>query len=118
MTRFHSIPTLAGASLLAAAAFGAAPAHAGTYEVRACHSDGVNRAFWAYANNGLTAYAQCPGADYQGITTGLVARADGNAGGGRLGAGASAWQIFEAPPGAVLQSMSFRASGGRASGCW
>jgi hypothetical protein len=120
MTALRPVPTRAAAALLAAAAaaLGAAPAHAGTYEVRACHSDGVNRAFWPYANNGLTAYVQCPGADYQGITTGLVARADRNAGGGRLGAGASAWQIFEAPPGAALQSMTFRASGGRASGCW
>ena len=120
MTALRPVPLRAAAALLAAAAFalGATSAHAGTYEVRACHSDGVNRAFWAYATSGLTAYAQCPGADYQGITTGLVARADRNAGGGRLGAGASAWQIFEAPAGAVLQSMSFRASGGRASGCW
>ena len=120
MTALRPVPLRAAAALLAAAAsaLGATSAHAGTYEVRACHSDGVNRAFWAYATSGLTAYAQCPGADYQGITTGLVARADRNAGGGRLGAGASAWQIFEAPAGAVLQSMSFRASGGRASGCW
>ena len=120
MTALRPVPTRAAAALLAAAAaaLGAAPAHAGTYEVRACHSDGINRAFWAYADNGLTAHAQCPGADFQGITTGLVARADRNAGGGRLGAGASAWEIFEAPAGAMLQSMSFRASGGRASGCW
>jgi hypothetical protein len=120
MTALRPVPTHAAVALLAAAAaaLGAAPAHAGSYEVRACHSDGVNRAFWAYANSGLIAYARCPGADYQGITTGLVARADRNAGGGRLGAGASAWQIFEAPPGAALQSMTFRASGGRASGCW
>src|SRR3954465_6310165 len=117
MTAFRPVRRRAVVALLAAAvaALGAASAHAGTYEVRACHSDGVNRSFSAYANNGLTAYAQCPGADYQGVTTGLVARAGRNAGGGRLGGGASAWQILEAPAGAVLQSISFRASAGRAS---
>ena len=93
-------------------------AHAGTYTVHACTSNGVNRAFWAYANPGLSAFAQCPGVDYRGETTGLVARAEQNAGGGRLGLHASAWHIFEAPPGASLQSMSFRVSAGRASGCW
>ena len=105
MTALRPVPLRAAAALLgaAASALGATSVHAGTYEVRACHSDGVNRAFSAYATSGLTAHAQCPGSDYQGITTGLVARADRNAGGGRLGAGASAWQIFEAPAGATLQ---------------
>jgi hypothetical protein len=93
-------------------------ARAGSYTVRACGSDGVNRAFWAYANAGLSAFASCPGVDYQGEGTGLVARAERNANGGRLGLHASAWQIFEAPPGAGVQSMSFRVSGGRGSGCW
>jgi hypothetical protein len=97
---------------------GVAPAHAGSYTVRACGSDGVNRAFWAYANGGMTAYARCPGVDYEGQSTGLVTGAVRNAGGGRLGLHASAWQIFEAPEGAALQSMTFRQSSGRSSGCW
>ena len=108
-------------TLLLACAFtalGVAPARAGTYTVHACGSDGVNRAFWAYANPGLSAFARCPGVDFDGQGTGLVARAEQNAGGGTLGLHASAWHIFEAPGGASLQSMSFRMSSGRASGCW
>lgn len=93
-------------------------AHGGGYIVRACGSDGVNRAFWGHANTGLTASATCPGVDYQGQTTGLVARADRNAGGGRVGPVISAWQIFEAPPGARLESITLRQSSGRSHGCW
>src|SRR3954467_4167647 len=96
----------------------APPASAGTYTVRACGDDGVNRAFWSFANPGLSAPASCPATDYEGLTTGLAGRAERNAGGGRLPNGASAWQIFEAPPGARLDSITFRPSGGRASGCW
>lgn len=114
MSRPTVIPLLAAAVL----ALAAAPARAGSYTVNACGSDGVNRAFWAYANPGMAAYVRCPGVDYEGRTTGLVARAEQNAGSGRLGLHASAWQIFEAPPGASLQSMSFRQSSGRGSGCW
>jgi hypothetical protein len=95
-----------------------APAGAGSYTVHACGSDGINRAFWAYANPGLTAGAGCPGVDYHGLTTGLFTRADRGAGGGRLGLHASAWQILEAPPGTALQSMTLGLSAGRSHGCW
>jgi hypothetical protein len=105
-------------AVVAAAAAGGAPAEAGTYAVHACASDGVNRAFWAFANPGLAAPASCPAIDYLGETTGLMSRAPAGTGGGRLGAGASAWQIFEAPAGARLESMSFRHSTARGSGCW
>src|SRR4051794_21325442 len=115
MTRIR--PVLVAAAL-AVAALVAPAAWAGSYSVHSCGSDGVNGAFIPYANSGLTAYARCPGTDYEGATTGLVTRASSGAGGGRLGAGSAAWQVFEAPRGAALQSMSFRYSGGRAHGCW
>ncbi len=118
-SRHLAARTAAALAVLAVALLLAAPgAAAGTYTVNACGSDGVNRAFWTYANAGLTAYARCPGTDFDGATTGLVTRADSNAGGGRLPSGASAWQIFEAPAGASLQTMTLRRSAGRASGCW
>ncbi|MDX6670684.1 MAG: hypothetical protein QOI91_1047 [Solirubrobacteraceae bacterium] len=107
-------------TFLLAAAYLAVPAvaHGGSYTVYACGSDGVNRAFWPSANTGLTASASCPGVDYLGQTTGLATRADRNAGGGRLGPVSSAWHIFDAPPGAVIQSMTLRLSSGRSHGCW
>src|SRR3954447_19533901 len=117
MTPIRSALAAIAAAWLLAAAY-AAPAHAGTYTIHSCGSDGVNAAFSGYATSGLTAFARCPGFDYDGANTGLLTKAAAGAGGGRLAAGSSAWRVFEAPAGAALQSMSFRYSGGRANGCW
>ncbi|MDX6697100.1 MAG: hypothetical protein QOE65_497 [Solirubrobacteraceae bacterium] len=103
--------------LVLAGAF-AASARAGTYVVRACGADGVNRAFAAGATGGMRAFTHCPATTEDGMGTGMVARADQNAGGGALGLHSSAWQVFEAPAGASLQSVSFNQSAGRGSGCW
>jgi hypothetical protein len=96
----------------------AVPARAGTYVVRACGPDGANRAFAAGVTRGMQAFATCPATEENGTGTGIVARAEPNGGGGLVPLHSSAWQVFQAPPGATLQSMSFSASSGRGSGCW
>ena len=96
----------------------AVPARAGTYVVRACGPDGANRAFAPGATRYMQAFATCPATEENGTGTGIVARAEPNGGGGHVPLHSSAWQVFEAPPGATLQSMSFSASSGRGSGCW
>ena len=51
---------VAGVLLLAAIA--AAPASAGSFTVRACHSDGVNNSWQSFRSNAFAdAYVQCPG---------------------------------------------------------
>lgn len=104
-------------SLALCAAF-AAGARAGTYTVHSCGMDPANHAFAAGTTAAMQAFGACPGVDWDGSGSGLVARADQNAGGGRVALHSSAWLVFLAPPGARLQSATFRHSAGRAHGCW
>jgi hypothetical protein len=110
--------TLMLALPIVALALSPAAARAGTYQVRACHGDVPNRAFQAHADPGFLARADCPGVGYDGVKTGLVARSVRHGNGGRAAFGAGAWQSFQAPAGAALESIAFRASSGRAPGCW
>jgi hypothetical protein len=109
------------AGLAAIAAFGLvapAPALGGSYVVEACGSNGVNGSWWASASPGLVAYSKCPGADYDGVGTGLVSRSTQNGNGGSVPVGSGAWEEFDAPPGAGLASIRFNASSGRPDACW
>ena len=111
----------AGAKLLTAAALAAfavaAPAAAGTYEVNACGgiAGGAQNSFAAVADANMSAYSICP-ATPNAPGTGIVTKATSN--GGRAGYLHGAYQIFEAPPGSVLESVTFNPAAIRLSQDW
>ena len=82
-------------------------AHAGTYQVRSCFPDGIDRVWSQYANNGFaTAYKQCP----QGISgsRGLIAR---NVLTSTPAPGFSLAKLYvNAPPGAYFDEIVFDGS--------
>jgi hypothetical protein len=101
----------------------AADASAGTYTVRACQSDGINRSWQAYHSDGYTdAYVECPG----GVTVGghenegMVARNTG--GPGAAPPISHARVFFDAPPGArvvqVTGQMKQSGTGGWQAGLY
>lgn len=95
---------------LSAAAFAlfSPSARAGSYDVPACGgaAGGANNAFAAAADAQMAAYGICPNTP-SNPATGLVTRASATAGPGSVPYWAGAFQIFEAPPGASLESVSF-----------
>jgi hypothetical protein len=83
----------------------AAAASAGTYTVRACHSDGINNSWSTYRSNGFAdAYIQCAGGT---INEGMVAR---NTGGPGLAPAFSNAQVyFDAPAGTRIVGVAGQA---------
>jgi hypothetical protein len=81
---------------------------AGSYPVFACGgaAGGTQNAFAAAADPGMTAYSICPNTP-NNVLSGLVTRASATAGPGSVRYLAGAYQIFEAPPGASLESVTF-----------
>ena len=102
-------------SLLLLAAFPAV-ARAGTYDVAACGgpAGAAQRAFAATADPQMEAYSICP--PQNGVGTGIVTKASSR--GGVAGYGAGAYQVFTAPPGASLESVSFNVGAIRLAGYW
>ena len=87
-------------TLLAAATPTAPVAHAGTYDVYACdpnHGGSASPSFAAAADPGMTAHDDCPAG-------GIVARSSWD--GGTSSAYQGAYRYFDAPPGAIVQSIS------------
>jgi hypothetical protein len=83
-------------------------ARAGSYDVLACGGGAgpANNAFVAAADAQMAAYSICPNTP-SNPATGLVTRASATAGPGSVPYWAGAFQIFEAPSGASLESVSF-----------
>jgi len=87
-------------TLLAAVTPTAPVANAGTYDVYACdpnHGGGAAPSFAAAADPGMAAYDDCPAG-------GIVARSAWD--GGTSTAFQGAYRYFDAPPGAIVQSIS------------
>jgi hypothetical protein len=110
-----AIPVLVVGALV----LSATPASAGTYEVVACGgaAGGGQNAFAAAADPGLAAYSSCPNTP-SNPASGIVTRASATAGPGAVPHLAGGYQIFEAPPGASLASMSFDVAAIRLSSYW
>lgn len=91
-------------------------ADAGTYDVAACGgpAGAAQRAFVATADLLMEAYSICP--PQNGVGTGIATKASSRGGLARYGAGA--YQVFEAPPGASLQSVSFNVGAIRLHDFW
>jgi hypothetical protein len=106
---------------IAAAAFVllGATAQAGTYDVIACTgaAGGVPKAFTAVADPGMAAYSICPNSP-SNPASGIVTRASASAGPASVPYLAGAYQIFEAPPGASLVSVSFDVAAIRLASYW
>jgi hypothetical protein len=104
---------------LAAAVALPAPARAGSYEVSACAitNGGAQNAFVAAAYPGMAAYTACPNTP-SNPASGLVTRASASAGPGAVPMLAGAYQVFEAPPGASLASVSFDVAAIRLASYW
>ena len=81
----------------------AAPVQAGIYEVLACNggagADGATSSFETRADPGMTSYQACPPGE------GLVTRSVYD--GGQTAPFDGAYQFFDAPPGATVDSISF-----------
>ena len=94
-------------------------AHAGSYEVTACANTtgGVQHAFAAAADRGLAAYSICPNTP-SNPASGIVTRASATSGPGSVPYFAGAYQVFEAPPGARLESVSFDVAAIRLASHW
>ena len=115
------IRAAARAIVLAAALAAAAPAaaSAGTYDVAACGAAAgpAQNAFAASADPGMAAYTICPNTP-SNPASGLVTRASITAGRTSVPYFSGAYQVFEAPPGASLQSVSFDLAAIRLSSSW
>jgi hypothetical protein len=111
-----SIATLTLATALAAMPV---PAVAGTYDVYACVAGGggAQNSFAAVADPGMAAYTSCPNAP-SNPASGMVARASATNGPGWVGYMAGAYQIFEAPPGASLASVTLDVAAIRLASYW
>jgi hypothetical protein len=110
-----SAPLALGAVLLLVAAAVLMPsvASAGGYDVYACDASvagGANNSWGAVADNGMTAYTDCPNGQ------GLVARNVYDNGQSPWLSGA--YMIFDAPPGTVVDSISFDAGLRRHNCSW
>jgi hypothetical protein len=92
---------------------------AGTYDVVACAgaAGGAQNAFGAVADPGMAAYNVCPNAP-SNPASGMVTRASATAGPGWVGYWAGAYQIFEAPPGASLVSVTLDLAAIRLASYW
>jgi hypothetical protein len=102
-----SLPALLGA---------ASPAHAGSYDVFACGggAGSIQQAFVASEDANMDAYSICPPSSSVG--TGIVTKASSN--GGTAPYFGGAFQVFTAPPGASLQSVSFNVGAIRLHDYW
>jgi len=113
--------SLAVTALLAAAMLASTPSStvAGTYDVLACAgaAGGAQNAFAAAADPGMAAYNACPNAP-SNPASGMVTRASATAGPGSVGYLAGAYQIFEAPPGASLASVTLDLAAIRLASYW
>lgn len=104
---------------LAALLLVAPSASAGSYEVVACGgaAGGAQNAFAGAADGQMAAYNICPNVPSNPVS-GIVTRASATAGPGWVPHLAGAYQIFEAPPGASLASVSFDLAAIRLAGYW
>ena len=111
----HCIARVLIAGALVIAAIPAA-AHAGTYDVFACGgpAGAVQQAFVASADANMDAYSICP--PRSSVGTGVVTKASSN--GGMASYLAGAYQVFTAPPGATLQSVTFNVGAIRLHDYW
>lgn len=115
MTRFGVVSFC----VFLASAVWVTPVQAGSYEVEACSSasGGAQNAFAAFADRGMAAYSVCPSTPSD-PTTGVVTRASATAGAGTVPYFAGAYQVFEAPAGAVLDSVTFNVAAIRLAAYW
>jgi hypothetical protein len=92
------------------------PASAGSYDVHACGglAGAAQHAFAAAADPQMEAYSICP--PQQGAGTGIATKASSR--GGIAGYTAGAYQIFTAPTGASLESVSFNVGAIRLDNLW
>lgn len=108
-------------ALLVAAMLASTPsvAVAGSYDVLACvgAAGGAQNAFAAAADPGMAAYNACPNTP-SNPASGMVTRASATAGPGAVGYLAGAYQIFEAPPGASLASVTLDLAAIRLASYW
>lgn len=95
----HALIALVTLSLLAAAMTRADEARAGVYDVFACSTahGGGSASFASFAEWGLAAYHSCHGGE------GMVARTNWD--NGSSGFLQGAYQIFDAPPGTIVESI-------------
>jgi hypothetical protein len=93
-----------------------AQADAGIYEVYACGgpAGATQAAFTAAADSMMEAYSICP--PQAGSGTGIVTKATSR--GGIAGYAAGAYQIFTAPPGNSLETVSFNVGAIRLNDYW
>lgn len=93
-----------------------AAARAGSYDVYACGgaAGAVQQAFVASADANMDAYSICP--PRSSVGTGIVTKASSN--GGMASYLAGAYQVFSAPPGATLQSVTFNVGAIRLHDYW
>jgi hypothetical protein len=96
-----------------------ASAEAGTYDVVACGgaAGGAQNSFLPGGNAGMAAYSVCPNTP-SNPATGIVTRASAAGAGGWVPYLAGAYQIFEAPAGASLASVSFDVAALRLASYW
>ena len=102
MTRYATRLVLLAVAVGAFLGLFAAPASAGTYEVRACDAaPGYANNSWAPERNhgGLAIYASCPSG---GLDNGLVTRHTGQPAGWTVPTGAAARWVFRAPPATAI----------------
>jgi hypothetical protein len=94
-------------------------AYAGSYDVEACSNatGAAQNAFASFADRGLAAYSICPSTPSD-PATGIVTRASATAGPGTVPYFAGAYQVFEAPPGAALESVTFNVAAIRLASYW
>jgi hypothetical protein len=94
-------------------------AQGGTYEVTTCSSatGAAQHAFVASADGGMAAYSSCPNTP-SNPASGVVTRASAAAGSASVPYFAGAYQVFQAPPGATLESVSFDVAAIRMADYW
>jgi hypothetical protein len=94
-------------------------ANGGSYEVVACGgaAGGAQNSFAPVADAHMAAYNVCPNVP-SNPASGMVTRASATAGPGWVPHMAGAYQVFEAPPGASLASVSFDVSAIRLASYW
>jgi hypothetical protein len=109
------------ALILAASLAGvlAKPARAGSYDVVACGAGagGAQNAFASVADAQMAAYNVCPNTP-SSATSGIVTRASAGPPGSSVPYFAGAYQIFEAPAGAALESVTFDVAAIRLASYW
>ncbi len=109
----------ATACLILCALAMASPAPAGTFTVRACHSDGINNSWQTFRSNGFAdAYIQCPGGAIIGgrVNEGMVARNTGGSGNAPFFSHARVF--FDAPPGARIVRVTGQIKQNSTGGWW